>query len=328
MSLVQAKDGTVHGFVSEFLYQCKLSSWTTNSYVNHIISSTPVGPWKQAGPAVPVWAHNPRVVYSPLDRTWVMFHIGGATNDTSRAKRCDSAVPARAPQLHNRGNGNRLTRPDNHGSSPSQPFAIHFTDDLAGPWEAFHSAGSESSGRSFTYYEGVSNVDKLEPPAGGIWLYEVSTNSSLSSEAASSGKLYVDFRANFTNNPHRHDAPLAWDACAPGISFDNGHPLEDSDGSRVGAFRVVGNATIRAGSPCDVTYSYPSVKLGQPASAANGTVHPVDEVNYFEIDANSRLDSGVVFLGVTQDAFGCRGACEVRADCTSYTWTSGRCYGS
>ena len=320
MSLVQAKDGTVHGFVSEFLYQCKLSSWTTNSYVNHIVSPTPVGPWKQAGAAVPVWAHNPRVVYSPLDRTWVMFHIGGATNDTSRAKRCDSSVPARSPQSQNKPS---LKDKD----SPTHPFAIHFTGDLAGPWQQFHGASSASSSRSFTYYEGVSNVDHLEAPAGGVWLYEASTNSPSISEPESQGKLYLDFRTNFTNNPHRPHAPLAWDACAPGLTFDNGHPLEDSAGSRVGAFRVVGNATIRAGSPCDVTYSYPGVDLGQPVTAANSTVSCANETNYFEIDTESSLDSGVVFLGVTQDAFGCRGACEVRADCTSYTWMSGKCYG-
>ena len=61
MSVVKTND-TYHGYVSEFLYKCNLDSWGSNSYINHVVAPTPTGPWTHApsGPAVGVWAHNPR----------------------------------------------------------------------------------------------------------------------------------------------------------------------------------------------------------------------------------------------------------------------------
>ena len=42
-------DNKYHGFVSEFLNGCKLGSWGSNSYVNHVVADSPLGPWTQAG---------------------------------------------------------------------------------------------------------------------------------------------------------------------------------------------------------------------------------------------------------------------------------------
>ena len=53
--------GLYHGFVSEFANGCKLGSWGTNSYVNHVVAEKPTGPWRQGGVAIPMWSHNPKV---------------------------------------------------------------------------------------------------------------------------------------------------------------------------------------------------------------------------------------------------------------------------
>ena len=41
-------DGSLyHGFVSEFMYGCDLDAWGTNSYINHVVAPSPMGPWTQ-----------------------------------------------------------------------------------------------------------------------------------------------------------------------------------------------------------------------------------------------------------------------------------------
>ena len=77
-------DKLYHGFVSEFEHGCDLDSWGTNSFVNHVVSRKPGGPWTQAksGRALGVWAHNPKLVFDAKEQTWVMYHIGGGDNPT------------------------------------------------------------------------------------------------------------------------------------------------------------------------------------------------------------------------------------------------------
>jgi hypothetical protein len=56
MSVVKdTAGGMYHGFVSEFANGCKLGSWGSNSYVNHVVADTPTGPWRQ----VRSCRHNP-----------------------------------------------------------------------------------------------------------------------------------------------------------------------------------------------------------------------------------------------------------------------------
>jgi hypothetical protein len=117
-------DNMFHGFVSEFEYGCDLDSWGTNSFVNHVVSKTPAGPYKQAGVALPVWAHNPKLVYSKQEKLWIMYHIG-AGNEPSKAKHCRPndqrlmAAPAAAATA---------------ADSSARPFEIHTASSLAGPW--------------------------------------------------------------------------------------------------------------------------------------------------------------------------------------------------
>jgi hypothetical protein len=157
------------------------------------------------------------------------------------------------------------------------------------------------------------------------------------------GKLFLDFKLNFSTNNHRKGA-LAWDACASGDSavYDNGHPVEGASGSTVFSVEIVdsspaasrltptagvalrlvsnpnggGRATLRVGNPCDLTYTYPDsgLQLSSPLTSASGVVklsslgNGVDSINYIELTAPPSNNS---HFGVTEDADGCRGVCEV-----------------
>ena len=324
-------DKLYHGFVSEFEHGCDLDSWGTNSFVNHVVAQKPGGPWSQAksGRALGVWAHNPKLVFDKKEQTWVMYHIGGGNNPT-KAVNC-----SKPGQSVGRG-------PPAAAASSSRPFEIHFAKSLDGPWTPLAAESSaESSGAAlaakagssasslFTTYPGVDNVDGRQRPAGGVWLYEA--------QAHGSGKAFVSF-ANFTANPARGGA-LAWDACGgPPLAFDNGHLIETSKGSHIGSLRVTASNSsgssggggdtvgVLAGVGCAV--SYPSAAgglhtIGPFHPSAKPTASMPADTNYLEVTgsgSNASSHAAVKRVGITQDPEGCRGACEVEATCTSYTW--------
>lgn len=133
MSVVQDPETQLyHGYVSEFKNKCKLGSWTTNSFVNHVVASKPEGPWSQKGQVVGVWSHNPKVVYSEADKTWLMYHIGTGVPVAGPEQNCNQ-TDVKPSDLH----------PRPHGSGAnSGPFVIHQATSLDGDWsivpEAFN----------------------------------------------------------------------------------------------------------------------------------------------------------------------------------------------
>lgn len=272
---------------------------------------------------MPVWAHNPKLVYSPHDATWVMYHIGDG-REAGRAINCSGTAGMPSSRSYRAITG-------------SAPFQIHYATNLSGPWISLdvdgpgepayfagRAAAAESTGYGaastlFTSYPGVDNVAirPSPPPTGGIWLFEQAQHGN--------GKTFVSF-GNFTRNDARGGV-LAWDACGgPPLLFDNGHPIEAVNiGSRVGALQVVGNASVLAGSPCALRYPTPDVDLAGPYTAAHGKIAVGAETNYLEVPSTTPGNhTGYYRVGVTQDAAGCRGACEVQPDCTSYTWDNRR----
>lgn len=186
----------------------------------------------QAGVALPVWTHNPKVVYDPAEGVWVMYHIGDGTT-TRPVQNCtgSSGGPIGGPQAV-------------RGQTSAAPFALHFSKNLNGPWEELPPsadatahrergrgvwARGEDAGPSLmTIYPGVSNVDApgtLPPPSGAVVLYEQPSHGN--------GSVTIPFSAF-----QRAKTALAWDACG-GATFDNGHPVEAANvGSRVGSFKV------------------------------------------------------------------------------------------
>ena len=173
-------DGKYHGFVSQFKYGCDLDTWGTNSYVNHVVSSKPSGPWKQAGIALETWAHNPKVIWDPQEKTWVMYHIGTG-NDPNKAVNCTKQSRPSQQQRDERASASAAAA-DSPGSS--RPFQISYSKSLDGPWKTLAEDDSQqqqlgssaSSGSSvsslFTAYPGVDNVGGTQTPEGGVELYE------------------------------------------------------------------------------------------------------------------------------------------------------------
>jgi hypothetical protein len=308
MSIIEdvEKRGEFHGFVAEFEYGCNLNSWGTNSYVNHLVSSSPGGPWKQAksGRALNVWAHNPKLVYSPQDKKYVMYHIGGG-DTPSRAKNCSHTTHDSATKAARSAANKDATR-------SATSFAIHSSSSLDGPWAAETTSLASSGGsRLFTMYPGVSNVESSHAPDGGVRVYEKGTNSS----------AFISLR-NFTSATK--NGVLAWDACGlPPLAFADGKPIEIANvGSQIAAFEVEGEGVaINAGSPCAVEYppaAGPQFDPRGPFTSKSGRVTVSAETNYFEFVEPGR--NGVRVVGRTEDAEGCRGACAVDAACNSFTW--------
>jgi len=253
-------------------------------------------PWRQAGVALPVWAHNPKLVYSPQDETWVMYHIG-AGNDPGKAVNCTPGASQSKPQQQ----GQR--RRPGAGAGEARPFEIHYSKSLSGPWlpltaelSAPSGVGAASSASTlFTEYPGVDNVGGANVPDGGVTLHEKPEHGS--------GTVFISF-ANFSINGARAGA-LAWDACGgPPLTFDNGHPIEapGSGGSTVGSLEVTGAAGVLAGSPCDVKYHYPIVTVAGPFTAKDKVVALTAETNYIEVagTGQSENSSAVRRVGVTQ----------------------------
>lgn len=141
-----------HGFVSEFANKCKLSSWTTNSYVNHVVADAPEGPWEQGGHAISEWSHNPKVVFSEFDNIWLLYHIGSG-QPHGQLKNCSGDTTLQ---------GSDGSRPGLGGTS--DPFAIHSAASLDGPWvpTAVSMQKGRGAAQHMTLYPDTKNVDYFE----------------------------------------------------------------------------------------------------------------------------------------------------------------------
>ena len=122
-SVIQQND-SFHLFAAEFVDNCTVGQWTTNSRIVHAVASSPSGPFKladgAAAVAVPIWAHNPEVVRH-TDGTYLLFSIG-RPNATVPCK-CPSPIPAGfcpRPKLY---------------PLWADEIQLHFTRDLNGEWE-------------------------------------------------------------------------------------------------------------------------------------------------------------------------------------------------
>ena len=319
-------DGKYHGFVSQFKYGCDLDTWGTNSYVNHVVSDQPAGPWKQAGVALETWAHNPKVIWDPQEKTWVMYHIGTG-NDPDKAVNCTK--PSDTLWASERA-ASSAGATDTSPVSSSRPFQSSYAKSVNGPWSSLsdlelgnnmHSGLGSTISSLFTEYPGVDNIGGEEKPSGGVELYEDPEHGD--------GMAYVSF-GNFSVNPVRKGA-LAWDSCGgPPLTFNNGHPIEIVGvGSAVGSMRVTGGdpgsinapVAVLAASGCAVEYpgAAAALKPVGPYNSSSGKVALPSGINYLEIahTGESGNSSVVKRVGVTEDPEGCRGACEVDDSCTS-----------
>jgi hypothetical protein len=65
-----------HLFFAEFLNDCPLGSWGTNSVVSHATSDLPQGPYKRKETVQSAFHHNPTVAYDASTQTFLLISIG------------------------------------------------------------------------------------------------------------------------------------------------------------------------------------------------------------------------------------------------------------
>ena len=81
-----------HLFVSRMTNNCSLAHWTTNSRIDHAVSTTGVeGPYEFVDVAVNTWAHNAAPLALP-DGTFAIIHIGSGAGSPTGGANCTSGI--------------------------------------------------------------------------------------------------------------------------------------------------------------------------------------------------------------------------------------------
>ena len=70
--------GTYHMYAAVMSNACGMTTWTTNSFIQHAVSNTPEGPYEPREVVMPPFAHNPTALRAP-DGTYLIYHIGCGT---------------------------------------------------------------------------------------------------------------------------------------------------------------------------------------------------------------------------------------------------------
>lgn len=310
-----------HGFVSEFRHSCGLNSWACNSYVNHIVAERPEGPWHQAaeGEALSTWAHNPKVVFSPVDKTWLLFHIGTekASCGGCSCSPCLADVPSTPGRLSPAGSSPTAAPPPS-----ASPIQFHFAPSLDGPWKQGSTLGlklANQDSRPLSFFRNVTNCPvpadetcvtsatgpSQEAPSGGVWLHQ----------RHGSGKAFIPFAAFSADHP---GGPLIWRACTSARKFDNGNFLYRGDaGSLVSSIEVKSDAGAVAvlvhPSVCNISTSADIFSGALAIGSADGAVE-VEGALFLQLVPGCRC------AGRVPRAEDCRAGCAESETCTAYSW--------
>jgi hypothetical protein len=114
-----ASTGKYHMYVSAMTNGCPLSTWRSNSRVEHAVSDTITGPYHFVDVAVPTWSHNAAPI-SLKDGTYAIVHIGTGVGPPSGGQNCSHSSPFVPASAEEKGTA---------GST------IHVAKSLEGPWE-------------------------------------------------------------------------------------------------------------------------------------------------------------------------------------------------
>ena len=96
-------DGTAfHLYVAAMTNNCSLSSWETNSRIEHAVSKTIDGPYNRADVAVRTWSHNPVAIRLPGNSTpqFALLHIGTSSGSKNGGVNCNSHHSPRSLHAH------------------------------------------------------------------------------------------------------------------------------------------------------------------------------------------------------------------------------------
>ena len=116
-------DGTAyHLYVAAMTNNCSLSSWGSNSRIEHAVSQTVEGPYTKKSIAVNTWAHNPVVLKLPHGG-YALMHIGTGAGAADGGGNCTRT----ASSSGGGGSGGGSSR-------AAAGSTIHVSATLAGPW--------------------------------------------------------------------------------------------------------------------------------------------------------------------------------------------------
>jgi hypothetical protein len=125
-------------FVSEMMEKCGLDQWETNSRIIHATApaSSPLGPYIYEDMVFPPFAHNPRVLYDPIEKMWVMWFIGTELNSTLIVNCTHGKPPSTQEASCTLTRQNRRRRSGDHlGELPTSSIInVAYSPSLQGPW--------------------------------------------------------------------------------------------------------------------------------------------------------------------------------------------------
>jgi len=148
-SVIKDASGTYHMFASEFVNECNLQAWETNSQVIHGTSSSPQGPFTVKNIALPTEHHNP-TIRQAVDGTYLLFCIGENYDKTTN---CTGGIsPDPSPKV---GGG---------------IINLAYSTSLDGPWQQLDQKNM-IQGRSGKWDEMVTNPAPLILQNGTVLLY-------------------------------------------------------------------------------------------------------------------------------------------------------------
>jgi len=148
-SVINDGTGTYHMFASEFVNECGLMSWETNSQVIHATSSKPEGPFVVKNIALPTEHHNP-TIRRALDGTYLIFCIG---EDYDHPTNCTGDEP-----------GERLP------GVGTGTINLAYSTSLDGPWQQIDQANM-IHGRAGKWDEMVTNPAPVILQNGTVLLF-------------------------------------------------------------------------------------------------------------------------------------------------------------
>jgi hypothetical protein len=122
-------------YVAEFENNCDISHWSPNSAIVHATSSKgPAGPYEKQSVAVVPFAHNPKVVRSPVDGKWLMYTIG-VQLPSSDLYNCTSE--ALQPTYLSNSEDTPTPAPGRNPQNRESNITLYTSDSVAGPWSRF-----------------------------------------------------------------------------------------------------------------------------------------------------------------------------------------------
>jgi hypothetical protein len=122
---ILAAAGAYHLFASAMTNGCGLGDWSSNSRIEHAVSTTPTGPYKFAQVAVPTWAHNAAPIALP-GGSYAIVHIGTGSGKVNGGRHCTPNGTTATTEV-----GTELST---GGTKPPRGSRIHISASLDGPW--------------------------------------------------------------------------------------------------------------------------------------------------------------------------------------------------